>query len=104
MSPAQNTSFVRDAVEIVDLEARAYNDLDKAAYLRGFVRGPLVASGRKSARVADLEIKLRPRTVIRCLCHRVDVSQCATALAGEAIRVESVPCDPRLTIRRVEAQ
>lgn len=104
MSPAQDTSFVRDAVEIVELEARAYRDLDLANYIRGFVRGPLVASGRKSARVADLEIKLSPRTIVRCTCHHDDVSQCATALAGEAIRVESVPCDPKLSIRRVEAQ
>jgi len=104
VSPAQDTSFVRDAVEIVELEARAYRDLDLAAYIRGFVRGPLVASGRKSARVADVEIKLTPRTIIRCRCHRVDVSQCVTALAGDAIRVETVTCDPKLTIRRVEAK
>lgn len=104
MSPAQDTSFVRDAVEIVELEARAYNDLDKAAYLRGFLRGPLVASGRKSARVADVEIKLTPRTIIRCTCHHDNVSQCVTALAGDAIRVETVTCDPKLSIRRVEAK
>ncbi len=104
MSPAQDTSFVRDAVEIVELEARAYRDLDMAAYLRGFIRGPLLASGRKSSRIADLEIKLTPRTIVRCLCHHSDVTQCATALAGEPIRVESVPCDPKLSIRRVEAK
>ncbi len=104
MSPAQDTNFVRDAVEIVELEARAYRDLDLANFLRGFIRGPLVASGRKSARVADVEIKLTPRTIVRCVCHRNDVSQCAAALAGEAIRVESVLCDPKLSIRRVEAK
>jgi len=104
VSPAQDTNFVRDAVEIVELETRAYHDLDMAAYLRGFIRGPLLASGRKSSRIADLEIKLTPRTIVRCLCHRVDVTQCATALAGDAIRVETVMCDPKLTIRRVEAK
>ncbi len=100
---AIDPDLARDVVEIAELEARAYRDLDMAAYIRGFVRGPLVATGRKSLQFADLEVKLTPRTIVRCACHAVDVSVCETALAGEPIRVECVACDPKLSVRRVEA-
>jgi len=95
------TELAQTVTEIAHLEECGYSELDKAKYLRGFVRGILIASERKNVRICDLEVKLVPQTIVRCACHKQDVVLCPTGKAGESIRVERVDGGPKLSIRRI---
>lgn len=98
---AEHYDVAQDMAEYVGLIERARADRDRADYLAGFIRSALNASGKKTLKIGDIEAKLKPNTVLQCLCHCEDVRGCATAKAGGEVNCAEVIVDEYLSVKRV---